>query len=274
MPPPPRRMGTTPVPELRKYPFVPWARLKPAIQWKQGQHVVAIGGTGSGKSTLSGELLPRRRLVVVCVSKGMDEIFEGPYFSEYEQINRWNKRKRDDEKLLLRPANQKTIEETRTHKTDVFRDCFDSILLKEGHWCIDIDESHYMCERLKLSGEVADLMEQGRSALISVWNNTQRPAGIPLAIYVNSMHGFFFLTQEEYDLQRLSRMGNKHTNVKELSANIQELDPHEFVYIDKTGRIPPCRSMVDLKGKKHGSSGNRNVRSQKREDSHILARAR
>lgn len=254
------RKATPPPVELRKYPFVAWERLKPAIQWKQGQHVVAIGGTGSGKSTLSGELLPRRKLVVVCVSKGMDEIFEGPYFSAYEQIPTWKKRKKDQERVLLRPANQKTIELTRTHKTDVFRECFDSILLQEGYWCIDIDESHYLCERLKLGGEVADLMEQGRSHYISVWNNTQRPAGIPLAIYVNSMHGFFFLTQEEYDLQRLSRMGNKHTNVKELSLNIQNLDPHEFVYIDKTGRIPPCRSMVNLKGKRRaGNAGNGNV---------------
>lgn len=245
--PPRTRTETAPALQLRKYPFVAWARLKPAIQWKQGQHVVAIGGTGSGKSTLSGELLPRRKQVVVCVSKGMDDIFEGPYFTEYEQISVWKKRKKDQERVLLRPANQSTIELTRTHKTDVFRDCFDSILLKEGYWCIDIDESHYMAERLKLGGEMADLMEQGRSHHISVWNNTQRPAGIPLAIYVNSMHGFFFLTQEEYDLQRLSRMGNKHTNVKELALNIQNLDPHEFVYIDKTGRIPPCRSIVDIR---------------------------
>jgi energy-coupling factor transporter ATP-binding protein EcfA2 len=253
------RPGTT---ELRKYPFIGWDRLKPAIQWKQGQHVVAIGGTGSGKSTLSGELLPRRKQVVVCVSKGMDDIFAGPYFSDYETIGSWGKRKSDQSRVLLRPPNQKTIELTRTHKTEVFRDCFDNILLKEGYWCIDIDESHYMCERLKLGGEVADLMEQGRSGFISVWNNTQRPAGIPLAIYVNSMHGFFFLTQEEYDLQRLSRLGNKHTNVKELSANIQNLDEHEFVYIDKTGRIPPCRSMVIVRGKRNaGATGQRNVQA-------------
>jgi hypothetical protein len=260
--------------QLRKYPFVAWERLKPAIQWKQSQHVVAIGGTGSGKSTLSGELLPRRKLVVVCVSKGMDEIFQGPYFTEYDTIAKWSARKKDQEHVLLRPANQKTIELTRTHKTDIFRECFDSILLKEGYWCIDIDESHYLCERLKLGGEVADLMEQGRSAHISVWNNTQRPAGIPLAIYVNSMHGFFFLTQEEYDLQRLSRMGNKHTNVKELSANIQNLDTHEFVYIDKTGRIPPCRSIVTLKGRKNAGSRNRQVSAEHGKDRHVLASAR
>lgn len=259
-----QRQTQTPTSEpLRKYPFVAWDRLKKAIVWKQGQHVVTVGGTGSGKTTISGELLPRRKLVVVFVSKGMDEIFEGPYFSDYETIALWKKRKKEQEKVLLRPANQRTIQDTREHKTVVFRDCMDEILLKEGYWCIDIDETHYVSERLKLSGEITDILEQGRSHHISMWNNTQRPSGIPLAVYVNSMHGFFFLTQEKYDTERLGRMKNKHTSAKELIANIEALDEHEFVYIDKTGRIPPCRSMVIIKGRKATSAqrtGERNVR--------------
>jgi hypothetical protein len=195
----------------------------------------------------------------------MDEIFDSSYFSAYETIALWSKRKKEQDRLLLRPANQKTIEQTRTHKTVVFRDAMDQILLEEGYWCIDVDETHYLCERLKLAGEVTDMMEQGRSAYISMWNNTQRPAGIPLAVYVNSLHGFFFRTQEQYDLERLGRMKNKHTNVKELMANIDVLDDHEFVYIDRTGRIPPCRSMVILKGRKPQNDGakDRNVRQQK-----------
>jgi hypothetical protein len=62
---------------------------------------------------------------------------------------------------------------------------------------------------------------------------------------VNSLHGFFFLTQEEYDVRRLGRMINRHTNIKEMMANIQRLDEHEFVYLDKTGGIPPVRSIVE-----------------------------
>lgn len=247
---------------LLRYPFIGWERLKPNIVWKQGQHCVSVGGTGSGKSTLSGELLPRRKQVVVFVSKGMDEIFEGPYFSAYETIPLWKKRKQGMDRVLLRPANQKTITATREHKTDVFRECMDSILLEEGFWCIDVDETHYVSERLKLGGEIADILEQGRSAHISMWNNTQRPSGIPLAVYVNSSHGFFFRTQERYDLDRLGRLKNKHTNAKELMANIDALDDHEFVYIDRSGRIPPCRSMVNLKGKQNAGSRQRNVQGQ------------
>jgi hypothetical protein len=249
-------------PLLRKYPFIGWDRLKAGIQWKQGQHVVAIGGTGSGKTTVSGELLPRRSQVVVFVSKGMDEIFDGPYFKDYETIQTWKRRRDYQRRVLLRPANQKSIAATRDHKTLVFRNCMDEILLKEGHWCIDVDETHYCTERLKLGGEIADILEQGRSAKISMWNNTQRPAGIPLAVYTNSSHGFYFRTQEEYDLDRLSRLSNKHTHTKELAENIIHLDDHEFVYIDRSGRIPPCRSMVILKGRK---SADRNAGSANRD---------
>jgi hypothetical protein len=234
---------------LRRYPFVPWERLKPSIVWKQGQMVVAVGGTGSGKTTVSGELLPRRSLVVVCVSKGVDEVLSGPYFSEYEITRKWPPPV-GKERVMLWPSPQKTIAETKAHKQATFRKMFDDILLHRGHWCIDVDETHYMSESLRLSGEITDTLEQGRSHGISMWNNTQRPAGIPLAVYVNSTHGFFFQTQEEYDLQRLSRMINRHTHIKEMALNLQHLDPdaHEFIYLDKTGRIPPVRSVVQ-KGK-------------------------
>lgn len=231
---------------LRRYPFVPWRRLKPAIRWVQGQMVVTVGGTGSGKTTIMGELLPRRKLVVVCVSKGMDEVLTGPYFADYERIAKWPP-SADLERVMLWPAKKATIAETKAHKTVVFRDAFDDILLNRGYWCIAVDETHYMSETLKLSGEITDILEQGRSHHISMWNNTQRPAGIPLSVYVNSAHGFFFQTQEEYDVQRLGRIINRETNSYEMMANIQRLDPeaHEFIYMDKSGRIPPVRSIVE-----------------------------
>lgn len=234
---------------LRKYPFVAWERLKPAIVWKQGMHALCVGGTGSGKSTVAGEFLPRRKLVCVCVSKGMDEIFEGPYYRDYETIRKWPP-PGNAERVLLRPANAGTIGETAKLKAVVFRKMFDDILLRRGYWCIDVDETHYMCETLGLKAEVTDILEQGRSAHISMWNNTQRPSGIPLATYVNSSIGFFFSSQEEYDVARLGKMRNKHTTTQEMARNIEELDSfnsHEFVFLDRSGKIPPVRSIVTLR---------------------------
>lgn len=235
---------------LRKYPFVEWRKLKAAIVWKQGMHALCVGGTGSGKSTVAGEFLPRRSLVCVCVSKGMDPIFEGPYYRDYDTIPKWPPPRESMARVLLRPPNAGSIRDSALHKAAVFRKMFDDVLLHKGHWCIDIDETHYMCETLKLGPEVTDMLEQGRSALISMWNNTQRPAGIPLATYVNSSIGFFFSSQEEYDVARLGKMRNKHTTTQEMARNIEELDSfnsHEFVFLDRSGRIPPVRSIVDVR---------------------------
>jgi hypothetical protein len=101
-----------------------------------------------------------------------------------------------------------------------------------------------MSRTLRLEAELEDMLEQGRSYYISLWGNTQRPSGISLAWYVNPSHFFFFLSQEEYDVRRLRNLNNKHTNADELMFNINRLDQHEFVYIDKSGKIPPVRSIV------------------------------
>jgi hypothetical protein len=188
----------------------------------------------------------------------MDPIFDEAPYNNYTRIKEWPPT-RKQEKVLLWPDHKRTNAATRAHKKQVFSEAFDNILLVRGNWCIDVDETHYMSETLGLKSDIADILEQGRSAGISMWNNTQRPAGIPLAVYVNSYHAFLFQTQEDYDVQRLANLANKHTNAKEMSYNLDQLDSfatHEFIYLDRSGRIPPVRSIVE-KGKPQNGSAKR-----------------
>lgn len=243
----------------RRYPFIAWRRLKPMIQWKQGQHVFTCGGTGTGKSTVAGQFLNLRAQVVVCVSKGKDDIFAEPPYSEYVRLERWPPPRSlpgrpSPKRVLLWPVNQKTLKETRAYKKEIFSNMFDDVLLVRGNWCIDVDETHYMSDTLGLRDEITDILEQGRSAGISMWNNTQRPAGIPLAIYVNSAHAFLFQTQESYDVDRLAKLANRHTNAKEMQANLdvlESIEHHELIYLDRSGKIPPVRTIVDIRRNKH-----------------------
>jgi hypothetical protein len=248
------------------YPFIAWERLKPAITWRQGQHALTVGGTDSGKSTVAGEFLPRREKVVVLVSKGKDPIFDGPYYKDFLRIGAYPpprplpwQDKRRGWKSLLWPAVGASSPETKAIKFRTFAEAMDRILLRDGNVCVVIDETHYTSKlsgpmmidgvrkMVSLSGHIEDLVEQGRSHGISVWNNTQRPSGISLSIYSCSHHAFLFTCQEQYDLERLRLILNKHTNPKELEFNLQKVDSyatHEFIYIDRTGKIPPCRSIV------------------------------
>lgn len=245
---------------IRQYPFVAWEQLEKGILWKQGQHVLSVGGTGSGKSTVAGRFLNRRKKVVVCVSKGMDDIFAEPPYSGYEITAKWppkrdwtkskESREKEPQRVLLWPPAMENIKATQDSKSAVFRKMFDRVLLHEGNWCIDIDEEHYMSSTLKLEREICDLLEQGRSAGISLWNNTQRPADIPLATYVNSSHAFLFSSNEEYDVRRLGNISNKHTHKNEMKWNIERVESfetHEHIYIDRSGKIPPVRSIVDIR---------------------------
>lgn len=228
-----------------QYKFVPWAQFLKQFVWQQGEHVLSIGGTGSGKTTLSARLLDRRKRVVVCVSKGSDPTF-AKEFKGYEIIQKWPPPKEWNHKVLLWPRGGDDIRKVQTLKQDVFRHMFNRILLKEGGWCISIDELHYMVSTLKLGPEITDILEQGRSFHISLWGNSQRPSGIPLASYTNATHGFFYLTQESYDVDRLASMANVHTSPDELSANIRSLGKHEFVYVNKYSDSAPIRSKVLL----------------------------
>jgi hypothetical protein len=240
-----RQTGRGPVKEYDQYPFVPWHVLEPKIVWRQGEHVLCVGGTGSGKTTLAARMLKRRSHVVVTVSKGTDPTFTREYRG-YERIEAWPPPREYMQRVLLWPANKDTARETRENKKRVFRHMFDRVLLHEGGWCISVDEMHYMADTLNLEPEITDLEEQGRSAGISLWGNTQRPAGIGLAPYVNASHGFFYMTQEEYDVRRLASMAKRGTTAAELEANIRHLRRHEFVYVDRYGDIPPVRSKLEL----------------------------
>src|ERR1035437_998741 len=49
----------------------------PATKWKQGEHVIVIGDTGTGKTYLESKILPIRQHVILLRTKPDDIIFDG-----------------------------------------------------------------------------------------------------------------------------------------------------------------------------------------------------
>ena len=222
------KIGSTSVNQLRRL----------ASTWKQGEHLIIIGATGSGKTLLARYIdqirLDRNGHVAVFVCKlGQDETIT----KEYAGWTRWKTWKkhpnRDERRVLLWPdtSKAKDIDEARAIQKAVFKDAFDS-LSKRGHWTIHIDEGLYMCDRefMNLGSSLAMLHYMGRSSRVTIVTLAQRPSHIPLVVYSSASNAFIGRTREDVDAKRLSELAGKNT-AKELRSKLDTLGKHDFLWI-------------------------------------------
>jgi hypothetical protein len=207
--------------------------------WNQGEHVAVIGPTGVGKTTLISKILPRRKYVVVLVTKVHDDTLRKP-FAGFDRIQEWPPRIHEN-RVLLWPKPGKTIRETKVKQREVFKKALDSIF-QERNWCVVFDEQHYVCKSLGLQPENEMFQHQGRSSGLSIINGAQRPAWVPLVTLSGSTHVFLWKNTFKGDLTRLSEIGG--IDRKEIEANMLGLSKHEFLYVNtRTGTV--VRSQVE-----------------------------
>ncbi len=261
--PPPRRRGRenrliggqgpapvaaarpAPVPNLRdstqwdalaasEAPRVPWEEFERQFDWKQGQHISCIGQTGSGKTTLMRALLPRRNYVTIFGTKPVDENLERFQLEGYDLYTEWlsvdaNKSPR---RILWPDARELGAAEK---QKIVFSHAMGAIY-REGNWCVATDEGWYLGVRLKLADEMRDYWTQGRSLGLSFYVNTQRPAWVPLEMYSEATHLFFWRTVEKNAVERISNLGGANEAlVKHL---VRRLEEFQVLYVNKvTGQM-------------------------------------
>jgi energy-coupling factor transporter ATP-binding protein EcfA2 len=211
-----------------------------AREWRQGEHVMVSGPTGSGKTELTRHLdqirLDAGGHVVVMVGKlGYDETLA----REYKGWRRWHdfrKAKRavspHDNKILLWPnTDGMRIREARAHQREVFADAFD-ILMSKGKWTLHVDEGLYTCDPkfLRLSDELAMLHAMGRSSGLTIITLMQRPSNVPLIVYGSASHAFVGQAREQVDSLRLgSLQGNESS--RELMKRVSAQGRHDFVWV-------------------------------------------
>lgn len=209
-----------------------------ASTWKQGEHVVISGSTGSGKTALARHImdirLQNRGHVVVFLAKLAPDATVQKEYAGFVRWKEWNDNPSPrDTRVLLEPDTSKfrTIKEKRAHQAKIFQEAIDAIM-RAGHWCVVFDEGLYMCDPkfLNLADDMATMNILGRSQGITTMINMQRPSNVPLVFYGSASHAFVGRTRELSDLKRLSELGGRESG-KELQGRLSGQGRHDFLWI-------------------------------------------
>lgn len=191
---------------------------KPA-KWKQGEHVIVVGDTGSGKTYLVSKLVELRDYTIVIKTKPDDIRFPD---------SRKVKNFRDlmdlkTKRFVLDPRPEPAWQ--RFHISNAI-----ALAWKQEGWTLVADETYYWTHVLKLENPLNMLLTQGRSKKLSVVAGMQRPAWISRFALSQATHAFIFRC-EGRDLTALSQALSPS-----IVSPVQKLRGHDFVYFNRATR--------------------------------------
>lgn len=206
-----------------------WEEFSDMFEWEQGEHIACIGPTGSGKTTLSLSLLDLRDYVVAIGTKPKDRTLAKLKRKGYVRIEKWDNNLSPvvTPRRILWP-NARDLESEDRQRKEIGQ------ALKEiyaaGDWCVYIDELWYFIHILKFERTVRTYLLQSRSIGISLVVATQRPAFIPLEVYDQCTHLFFWRDNDERNLSRISGISWLSANL--VRTTVANLKKHEVLYIN------------------------------------------
>ncbi|HZR54591.1 MAG TPA: hypothetical protein VFB06_34460 [Streptosporangiaceae bacterium] len=238
---PHRRMAYRDLPPDDMAPVIGWDDfLTDVFRWRQNQHIGLIGPTESGKSTLTYALVPMRRYVTFFATKPRDETLD--QFAKrggFQRIEDWPPRRNRGLRLRNReytademPRRLLWPDATRLgsvgRQQEVFGRAFEDIYTSGG-WCTIWDEFWMMCRILKMEDQARIMLQQARSNDIAFVMGAQRPSRIPLELFDQSTHLFFWRDNDEANLKRIGGVGWLASNP--IRAFVANLDPYQVLYI-------------------------------------------
>lgn len=210
------------------------------MRWRQGEHVGLIGPTGCGKTNLAFWLLPQRRFVVIFATKPRDKslsVFGRTH--GYKVIKEWTKLSIKKYPLRILWPNAMDLENSLTIQRNEFKKALSSIY-PQGSWTIYIDELWWVCVQLGLTKWVKTILQQARSMDETLVVATQRPSWVPLEVYDQSTHLFFWRDTDERNLRRLS--GISWINARVIVHEIAHLPEFHVLYVNtRTGKMKITR---------------------------------
>jgi hypothetical protein len=205
---------------------LPWSEFLDQFRWQQGEHVSLIGPTGGGKTTLALQLLPMRSWVTVLATKPADPTLSQLRGQGYKRIEAWPPPALTPRVLLWpRFRGRRDMPAQRAVIADAVVEMFAS-----GGWCIYVDELAYLSQMLKLDTDLRLIWQQGRALKLTLMGATQRPAWVPLEMYSQATHLFFWRTTDRADLGRIGGLGGIDPTL--VRQRVSRLRNHECLYVN------------------------------------------
>lgn len=217
-------------------PRIPWDEFVENWRWEQGEHVGLIGTTGSGKTTLMTEILRKRQYVVVFATKPKDTSMDNLINTQgYKRIAKWSREMNATKypRRVLWPDARKL--RARATQRQVFEDALENIYI-DGGWCVAFDEGKFIVQTLKLGPDVKVFLEQGRALNLSLVFSTQRPSWVPVEVFDQSTHLFFWRENDERNVRVIGGIGYRSAaTIRRIVSNLDS-EGKQFLYVNtRTG---------------------------------------
>jgi hypothetical protein len=230
-------------------PRMPWDKFRRDVfRPLPGEHVTVIGSTGKGKSNLLNHVYDLYPYIAVLATKTHDATMDQLAKRGYVVWPNWRSLPASQyPRRIIWPRGGKLADMVQKQRV-VFDNVIEHIFAEGGQpanapvgWAIGIDELWWFTNILNMDLLLRLILQQARSAGITLIGGTQRAAYIPTEFVSQPTHLFFFAKQDDNNLQRLGDINA--SNKRLIQSMVVALDSFQFLYVNNvTGQMARSRT--------------------------------